>query len=78
LIFRNYFNLYVGWGQKYESFNPSQPPLPESEFPHEFIERNDPTVEHENARHTAASEFTSEGYTSEENDNEEQLTDEEY
>ena len=81
LFFRNYFNLYVGWGQKYEQFNPSQPPLPEAEFTQEFIEKNDPSVEHENAveeaRRVDASEFTSEEYTSEEEDNEEQLTDEE-
>ncbi len=80
-IFRNFFNLYLGWGQNYEQFNPSQPPLPEVEFPEEFIETNDPTVELENAveeaRRTAALEFTSEEYTSEEEDNEEQLTDEE-
>jgi hypothetical protein len=74
-IFRNYFNLYVGWGQKYEQFNPSQLPLPEIEFPKKFIEKNDPTVELENEieeiRRAAASEFTSE-----EEDYEEQFTDE--
>jgi hypothetical protein len=72
-MFRNHFNLYIGWGQKYELFNPSQPPLPENEFPQDFIEKNDPTVELENARHVTASEFTSE-----EEDIEEQLTDDEY
>jgi hypothetical protein len=81
IYFRKFFNLYVGWGQKYEQFNPSQPPLPEVEYPEEFIETNDPTVELENAveeaRRAAALEFTSEEYTSEEEDNEEQLTDEE-
>ncbi len=74
-IFRNYFNLYVGWGQKYEQFNPPQPPRPEIEFPKKFIEKNDPTVELENEieeiRRAAASEFTSE-----EEDYEEQFTDE--
>jgi hypothetical protein len=73
--------LYVGWGQKYEQFNPSQPSLPQTEYAQEFIEKTDPTVELENAaeeaRRAATAEFTSEEYTSEDIDDEEQLTDEE-
>ncbi|CAF3191347.1 unnamed protein product [Rotaria sp. Silwood2] len=79
---RNYFNLYIGWGQKYEQFNPSQPPLPEIELKKQFIEQNDPTVElekaMEEAQREAASDLTSVEYTSEEEDNEEIFTDEEY
>jgi hypothetical protein len=77
-IFRNYYNLYVGWGQKYEQFNPSQPPLPEIEYAQQFIEKADPPVELENLleearRATATAELTSE----EDEDYEEPFTDEE-
>ncbi len=65
--------MYVGWGKKYEQFNPPQSPLPEIEFPQNFIEKNDPTVELEEARRVATSELTSE----EEEDYDEQFTDEE-
>ncbi|CAF1118791.1 unnamed protein product [Rotaria sordida] len=79
---RNYFNLYVGWGQKYEQFNPSQPSPPEIELKKQFIEQNDPTVELEKAmeevQHEAASDLMSEEYATEEEDNEEIFTDEEY
>ncbi|CAF0967686.1 unnamed protein product [Adineta steineri] len=73
----NYFNLYIGWGQKYEQFNPSHPSVPETEYSQELIEKNDPSVEFEEAQRIAALELTSEEYTSDEEENEEQLTDEE-
>ena len=76
---RNYYNLYIGWGEKYEKFNPSQPPLPETEFPHNFIEKTDPNVELETAfqeaQRVAALELNSE--EGEDEDYEEQFTDEE-
>ena len=76
--FRNYYNLYIGWGQKYEQFNPSQPPLPEMEYAHEFLEIDDPSVELEKAREEAqrayVAEFTSD--EEEQEDYEETLTDE--
>ncbi|CAF3687927.1 unnamed protein product [Rotaria sp. Silwood1] len=81
----NYFNLYVGWGQKYEQFNPSQPSLPENELKKQFIEQNDPTVEFEKAMEEAqretALDLTSEEFTNEEEDDdndEEIFTDEDY
>jgi hypothetical protein len=81
IIFRNFFNLYVGWGQKYEQFNPSQPPPPEREYTQEFIEKNDPTVEMEklieDAQRAAAAATTDEDFTSEEENYEEPMTDEE-
>ncbi|CAF0833974.1 unnamed protein product [Didymodactylos carnosus] len=48
----NFINLYVGWGQKYEPFEPAKPSAPQHEYSTKFddatlIEINDPTVEQE-------------------------------
>lgn len=48
-MFRNHFNLYIGWGLKYDELNPSQPSRIESECAQEFRETADPTVEAEHA-----------------------------
>ena len=45
--FRQHFNLYIGWGQKNESFHPRIPLELEKEYPFDVIEINDPTVEQE-------------------------------
>lgn len=74
-IFRKHLNLYVGWGQKYESFHPSQPPLPMLESMREFLEKTDPSVEvekaFEEAHHTIASDEYS-GEDTEDQDEEEE------
>lgn len=43
--FRQHLNLYIGWGQKYEAFQPSFPSRFETEYPFELIEATDPSVE---------------------------------
>ncbi|CAF3394795.1 unnamed protein product [Rotaria socialis] len=75
----NFFNLYVGWGQKYEQFSPSQTSLPKVEFAKEFIEKNDPTVEVENAieqaqRETASESMSDEYMSADDDSGEEMLT----
>lgn len=45
--FRNHFNLYIGWGQKNDSFHPPIPVRMEKEYSIDLIEVNDPTVEQE-------------------------------
>ncbi|CAF2062339.1 unnamed protein product [Rotaria magnacalcarata] len=64
-VYGNFLNLYVGWGQKYEQFSPSQTSVPKVEFAKEFIEKNDPTVEVENAIERAQRETTSESMSDE-------------
>ncbi|CAF1015598.1 unnamed protein product [Adineta ricciae] len=73
---KKYFNLYIGWGHKYEQFNPSQPALPQTEVTQVFIEKMDPSVEVEKAFEVAKRAVMSE-LTSEESTHEEQTTEEE-
>lgn len=39
--------MYIGWGQKNESFHPPIPLRIEKEYSFDLIEANDPTVEQE-------------------------------
>ena len=68
--------MYIGWGHKYEQFNPSQPALPQTEVTQVFIEKTDPSVEAEKAFEVAQRAVMSES-TSEESTHEEQTTEEE-
>lgn len=76
---RYFLNLYVGWGQKYELFNPTLPSLPAYEWPKEFLEKNDPSIEAEKAfeqvQHEQELELMSEEYMSAD-ENEEYFEDE--
>lgn len=57
-IHRNFYNVYVGWGQKYEKHQPYLPPIPEREYAESFLEKNDPSVELENARRAVTTDQT--------------------
>ena len=48
-----HLNVYVGWGQKYERFNPSLPPPLEREYEYDLIEMSDPSVQLEKAAEEA-------------------------
>ena len=50
-IYRNFYNFYIGWGQKYEQYEPNLPSPPEREYSSNFLEAIDPSVELEQAVH---------------------------
>jgi hypothetical protein len=50
---RGHLNVYVGWGQKYERFNPSLPPSLEREYEYDLVEMTDPSVQLEKAAEEA-------------------------
>ena len=66
---RGHLNVYIGWGQKYERFNPSLPPSLEKEYEYDLIEVNDPSVQLEKAAEEAqrvnSSDLSAEEFDSE-------------